>query len=992
MSLGVTHAFESPGEYGVHLSIWHENFFYVVKMNVLVTLQGAKIAVEDPPAPDIPFPCIPEGLVRSKGALGAFQMPKFTNQQSALSIPRTELTEQLIASSFVTSDQSSDRAMGNFSFVPAVPGDILWNCNVEVGTDNQILGVETLRDTIYITGAGGITTPVPNKVHVWLREEDECVYLYSVDQPTSETWGWHDLTCDGEYLYGSDDRTLEAFYVTPAGIILVPANNITLNGMLDISVIRAVAYCPVHDVFWIADLNSNIYAINRAGNMLGGPFTNPYPVSGMAFDTSSTPGQEWLWCHSQDNAKVYQFNPYTGTYTGVVYSGYGDAGGNFAGGLCVLEGDASKQIVPKVTLLGITQMAPDNLYAMEISSGEFLPFPCMMCDLEKPPLGWEIWLGNIWVSCTRITGWQHPLFVWVTGFHHAIIVIRPGFRFGGWDGPDGGPCQNGGSGVGFAAATLHGEIIVCGGTFSSGGGGNGGDCMGQTGCPAVAPGGNGGAAGFNMFDAPLGRITYCGPVTFNAANGGDGGDAGATGDLPPPPANDCDKGCGAWASGGNGGGATGGIINYTGNPQNVTFDITRNTSVTFNGGVTGGDGGEADATASDGEDCLPCVRTAGRGGNAYAYGGSGGHSFWYFLLPGLPDPSIIWALNSGRFKVQGQWRGGNGEDATSWAGEGGNGLPICCIPCNYKPGTNGGRGGNAKAFGGRGGRGMNIAGARGWGIATCGNGGDGFINGAPPGKGGRGGWEWDDTGRLRCLDGMDGAQCPPAQPKPRIPGIRTPWDFPANFCPLPPCSLTFDLFEADSLVGQIPVRFIGQEQFQAISGDSTPPVYWNNEGYIHFTPGGIVIPLTDLPEGDTARGFEAYVTDLCGTPQCVILEGYWNDLKVVETMNTEGCEELWLRLRYDAGGLDSIILWGWDFKFRGKDLFIVVPSLFRGDANGDGVINSADVVYLINYLFKGGPTPDPLWVGDVNSDGVINSADVVYLINYLFKGGPPPGW
>jgi hypothetical protein len=62
-----------------------------------------------------------------------------------------------------------------------------------------------------------------------------------------------------------------------------------------------------------------------------------------------------------------------------------------------------------------------------------------------------------------------------------------------------------------------------------------------------------------------------------------------------------------------------------------------------------------------------------------------------------------------------------------------------------------------------------------------------------------------------------------------------------------------------------------------------------------------------------------------------------------------------------------------------------------GDANGDGVINSADVVYLINYLFKGGPAPNPLWVGDANCDGTINSADVVYLINYLFKGGPSPG-
>jgi hypothetical protein len=63
----------------------------------------------------------------------------------------------------------------------------------------------------------------------------------------------------------------------------------------------------------------------------------------------------------------------------------------------------------------------------------------------------------------------------------------------------------------------------------------------------------------------------------------------------------------------------------------------------------------------------------------------------------------------------------------------------------------------------------------------------------------------------------------------------------------------------------------------------------------------------------------------------------------------------------------------------------------RGDANSDGVINSADVAYLINYLFVGGPAPQPLAAGDANCDGVVNSADVAYLINYLFVSGPPPG-
>ena len=62
-----------------------------------------------------------------------------------------------------------------------------------------------------------------------------------------------------------------------------------------------------------------------------------------------------------------------------------------------------------------------------------------------------------------------------------------------------------------------------------------------------------------------------------------------------------------------------------------------------------------------------------------------------------------------------------------------------------------------------------------------------------------------------------------------------------------------------------------------------------------------------------------------------------------------------------------------------------------GDANKDGKINSADVAYLINYLFIGGPAPQPWQAGDANCDGNINSADVAYIINYLFVGGPAPG-
>jgi hypothetical protein len=54
------------------------------------------------------------------------------------------------------------------------------------------------------------------------------------------------------------------------------------------------------------------------------------------------------------------------------------------------------------------------------------------------------------------------------------------------------------------------------------------------------------------------------------------------------------------------------------------------------------------------------------------------------------------------------------------------------------------------------------------------------------------------------------------------------------------------------------------------------------------------------------------------------------------------------------------------------------------------VVDIGDVVYLINYLFKHGPTPVPFIEGDTNCDGNIDVGDVIILINYLFKGGPAP--
>jgi len=61
-----------------------------------------------------------------------------------------------------------------------------------------------------------------------------------------------------------------------------------------------------------------------------------------------------------------------------------------------------------------------------------------------------------------------------------------------------------------------------------------------------------------------------------------------------------------------------------------------------------------------------------------------------------------------------------------------------------------------------------------------------------------------------------------------------------------------------------------------------------------------------------------------------------------------------------------------------------------GDANNDSVVSSADIAFLTDYLFKGGPLPCIPETADPDSNCAVNSADIVCLVDYLFKGGPPP--
>ena len=107
------------------------------------------------------------------------------------------------------------------------------------------------------------------------------------------------------------------------------------------------------------------------------------------------------------------------------------------------------------------------------------------------------------------------------------------------------------------------------------------------------------------------------------------------------------------------------------------------------------------------------------------------------------------------------------------------------------------------------------------------------------------------------------------------------------------------------------------------------------------------------------------------------------DFDISSIADTNPSVQLKYRLRSDGG----LHLGGWNI----DDVLILgIASYKRGDVNGDNKITVSDVVYFINYLFKGGNPPSPVQAGDANCDGNSTVSDVIFLINYLFKGGPSP--
>lgn len=100
---------------------------------------------------------------------------------------------------------------------------------------------------------------------------------------------------------------------------------------------------------------------------------------------------------------------------------------------------------------------------------------------------------------------------------------------------------------------------------------------------------------------------------------------------------------------------------------------------------------------------------------------------------------------------------------------------------------------------------------------------------------------------------------------------------------------------------------------------------------------------------------------------------------------------------FNQSGIHNILFWASDGSLNDSEMVIITVNNnsccqgIRGDINQDGFDNTiSDLVYLVNFIFRGGQAPSCPEEADLVVDGKISTLDLNFLVNKVFRGGPNP--
>ncbi|MDP8205445.1 MAG: C25 family cysteine peptidase [Candidatus Electryonea clarkiae] len=218
----------------------------------------------------------------------------------------------------------SDPRDDTLQFNPGEPGELdemipLWEEAFEfelTEEETRNRGIVFVDQYYFVTGSDNFDPTGPNKMYQYSRFEGELIATF--DQPVPEEYrtsqGIYGMAYDGQYIYGADgDRMIQMEFLQAREdmedeIVLVDSWEIPVEDP------HYLAYDQGYDYFWIGDINSPVYAVNRAGAIVE-EFEQEFSPRGAAWNPTDENNYN-LYFFARRTAEtitsVVRMNPSTG--------------------------------------------------------------------------------------------------------------------------------------------------------------------------------------------------------------------------------------------------------------------------------------------------------------------------------------------------------------------------------------------------------------------------------------------------------------------------------------------------------------------------------------------------------------------------------------------------------------------------------------------------------------------------------------------------------